>query len=218
MNKTDTVIVRPRREGDPEADLTTFLVLHRAMRGEVRRLADLTAGQGDTPFPAEREAAIQSLLTPLTDEIHAHHAKEDRILWPVVAASAGAAIDLLPLSEEHAAIDPCLERIRAGRGRERAEALAALRDLLDEHIVEEENVLFPVLRRYVSAEDFTACEKQFQKGASFAHLKFLLPFIAAYATPEELARMLKGAGFAMRILVRLFQPGHLRTQRAVYGS
>ncbi len=218
MNETDTVAVRPRSAGDPEADLTTFRILHRAMRGEVRKLAALTAGQGEAPFPPEREAAIQSLLAPLTADIHGHHAKEDQVLWRVVAASAGAAIDLLPLSEEHAEIDPCLDRVRAGRGRERAEALAELRDLLDEHIVEEEAVLFPVMLRYVSAEDFAACEKQFKKGASLSHAKFLLPFIAAYATPEELAHLLKEAGLAMRIMLRLFRPGYLRTQRAVYGS
>jgi iron-sulfur cluster repair protein YtfE (RIC family) len=218
MNDNDDVSVRPRRPGDPEADLTTFRILHRAMRGEVRRLAALTAEQGERPFPPEREAALQRLLGPLTAEIHSHHAKEDEVLWPVVAASAGAAIDLRPLSEEHAENDPCHDQIRAARGRERAEALASLRDLLDEHITEEEKVLFPVLLRYVSAEDFTACEKQFQKSASFSHLRFLLPFIADYAAPEELESTLKTGGPPMRILLWLFRPGYRRLQRAVYGS
>ncbi|GAA0968161.1 hemerythrin domain-containing protein [Actinocorallia libanotica] len=218
MDKTPVPLVRPRTEGAPEVDLTSFAIIHRAMCGEVRRLADLTAAQGDTPFPPERETALRRLLGHLATEIHGHHTKEDEVLWPVVSASAGAAVDLLPLTEDHTAIDPCLDRLRTATGRERAEALAVLRDLMEEHIAEEEAVLFPVMRRYVSVADFTACEKRFQRGAPLSHMRFVLPFIADHATPEELARMMKTAGPVMGLLVRLFRPGYDRLRRTVYGS
>ena len=218
MNKTRIPLVRPRTEGAPEVDLTSFTIIHRAMCGEVRRLAAFAAAQGGAPLPPEREKAFRRLLGHLVTEIHGHHTKEDEVLWPVVSASAGAAVDLLPLTEDHTAIDPCLDRLRTATGRERAEALAVLRDLMEEHIAEEEAVLFPVMRRYVSVADFTACEKRFQRGAPLSHMRFVLPFIADHATPEELARMMKTAGPVMGLLVRLFRPGYDRLRRTVYGS
>ncbi|ROO83653.1 hemerythrin HHE cation binding domain-containing protein [Actinocorallia herbida] len=209
--------VRPRTAGQPEADLTTFAIIHRAMRGEARRLAALTAEQGDLPFPAEREAALQRHLDHLLHEIHSHHAREDAIVWPVLVASAGAAIDLGPLTEDHAAIDPCLDRIRATRGVARATALADLRDLLDEHITEEEASVFPVLRRYVSKDDWDRCEKEIAKGP-FGQMKWVVPLIAAYSTPPELAHLLKEAGPVMRLILRLTRPSFTRLSRAVYGA
>ncbi|MEO3783158.1 hemerythrin domain-containing protein [Actinocorallia sp. B10E7] len=218
MNTTkNTVTVRPRNEGDPEPDLTLFLVIHRAMRGEVRRLAALTAEQGGAPFPPAREAALQRMLAFLSTTIRVHHTEEDTILWPVVTASAGAAVDLLPLTEDHGEIDPYLERIRTTTGRTRAEALASLRDLLDEHITEEEGDVFPVILRYVSAEDFAECQKRFQKEAALSQLRYVVPLIAHYADPAELAHLLKKAGPAMRVLLRLSRSGYEKLQREVYG-
>jgi len=214
----ENVIVRPRSKGDPEPDLTRFRLIHRSMRGEVRKLAALTAAQGDAPFPPEQEAALRRLLGFLCTEIHAHHTKEDDILWPLISASAGEVVDLLPLTRDHGQIDPYLHRIRTGTGRDRAEALASLRDLLDEHITEEEKLVFPVMLEYVSAEDFERCEKQFQKGAPLSQMKILLPWLVSYTTPEEKTHLLQEAGFVLRLMLRIFEPGYLRLQRAVYGS
>ncbi|GAB2806855.1 hypothetical protein GCM10022221_00290 [Actinocorallia aurea] len=215
-SETRPPVVRPRAAGDPEPDLTTFAIVHRAMRGEARRLAALTAEQGDVPFPAEREAALQRHLDLLLHEIHAHHDREDALVWPLITASAGAAIDLAPLTEDHAAIDPCLDRIRASRGVARSKALADLRDLLDEHITDEEASVFPVLRRYVSVADWDRCEKEIAK-APFAQMKWVVPLIASYATSEELDHLVKEAGLGMRILLRLTRPSFVRLNRAVYG-
>ncbi|GAA3235111.1 hemerythrin domain-containing protein [Actinocorallia longicatena] len=207
----------PRRAGDPEIDLTAMSVIHRAMREDVRRLAALTAAQGDRPFPAAREAALAAHLEGLAREIHSHHGKEDDVLWPVISASAGAAIDLKPLSEDHTEIDPILDRIRTGSGTARAQALAELRDLLDDHIAEEEAVLFPIMRAYVSVADFEACEKRFREGAPMSQLKWVVPWLAGAADEEESARMLKAAGLPFRILLALTRPGHLKRQRLIFG-
>ncbi len=214
----ESLHVRPRSAGDPEPDLLGMALSHRALRGETRKLAELTARQGDGSLPPRREAALRRYLKILMAEVHSHHVKEDDVLWPVIAASAGAAVDLMPLTEEHGEIDPYVERILASSGRERARLLAELADLLDEHITEEERVLFPVMRRYVSAEDFAACEKQFQKGASLGHMRFILPLFLAYATADEVARMKKSAPPPLLIMLKLFQPGYRKLMRDVYGS
>ncbi|MDX6743511.1 hemerythrin domain-containing protein [Actinocorallia sp. A-T 12471] len=207
-----------RRVGGGEPDLTIFTTIHRGMRAEVRRLADLTAAQGDAPFPPEREAALRRHLDSLLHEIHAHHASEDEIVWPVIVAAAGAAIDLAPLTDDHGAIDPCLDRVRAARGTARAKALADLRDLLDEHITEEEATVFPIVRRYLTAEQWAACEARIRKGAKPSHLRWLVPFIAASCEPADRARLLADAGAPMRLVLRLFGPSYARLLRAVYGS
>ncbi|MEO3783155.1 hemerythrin domain-containing protein [Actinocorallia sp. B10E7] len=214
----ESLIVRPRSEGDPEPDLIGMALAHRALRGEVRKLAEFTARQGGSFLPPGQEAALRRFLAFLMKEVHSHHVKEDEVLWPVIAASAGAAVDLAPLTEEHREIDPCVDRILASSGRERARALAELADLLDEHIVEEERALFPVMLRYVSAEDFAACEKKFQADTSLGHMKLVLPLMVSYATDEEWAHIKKTAGLPVRIMLRMFRPGYQKLQRAVYGS
>lgn len=214
----ETVTVRPRSEGDPEPDLTGMALAHRMLRGEVRKLAEFTARQGGSFLPPRQEAAFRRLLAVIMKEVHSHHVKEDDVLWPVIAASAGAAVDLTPLTEEHREIDPYVDRILASAGPERARALAELADLLDEHITEEERALFPIMRRYVSAEDFAACEKQFQQGAPLGHMRFILPLMVSYTTPEEWAELKKAAGLPLRIMLRLFRPGCRKLTRAAYGS
>lgn len=192
--------------------------MHRAMRAETRRLAALAAEQGDLPFPPEREAALRRHLGHLLAEVHGHHTKEDTVLWPVIAAAAGAAIDLGPLTDDHNAIEPCLAAVRDGRGVARAKALADLRDLLDEHITDEEATVFPVVRRYVTAADWKRCEQRMARGASLAQLRWTLPYLASHCAPDDLAVLTAQAGPVFRLLLRLTRPSYERLQRAVYGA
>ena len=96
MSSTTTPAVTPRRDGEPEVDLTGYRLVHRAMLADTRAVADLAdrVAGGSVVLTAARATALREYVGELCHEIHTHHDSEDRIIWPVIAASAGAAVDL----------------------------------------------------------------------------------------------------------------------------
>jgi hemerythrin-like domain-containing protein len=223
--------VTPRRPGAPEADLTGFRMIHRALRSGTRDLAEaLTAVAGGSACPPARRRAVVAFATEVLGEIASHHSREDDVLWPVIAVSAGPAVDLEPLTDDHAALHAVLVRAEdALAGFARADAdprtaaaplgrvLTEMADLLDEHIVEEEAEVFPVIRQYVSAGDFGRCERMFQQGTPPGQMLFLLPWIADQCTPAELDEVLRTAGAPLRVLLRLGQGRYTRRRDLVRG-
>ena len=232
MSSTTTPAVTPRRDGDPEVDLTAYYLVHRAMLADTRTvadLADLVAG-GTVRLGAERASALRDYVGALCREIRAHHAAEDDIVWPVVAASAGSAVDLGGLTDDHAVVDPLLGRARTaatalatapddlGAACRLAGAMTELLALLDEHIGEEERDVFPVIRRFVSVADYDAAEQRLRHGMGVSHLRWVLPWLAHHATSEEMAALLARAGLPVRVLLAASRPGFRRTRRAVFGA
>jgi iron-sulfur cluster repair protein YtfE (RIC family) len=222
--------VTPRRPGEPEADLTGFMLIHRALRSGTRDLAVAATAIGTgAPCPAGRRSAYVTFATEVLHEIHLHHTREDDVLWPVIAASAGAVVDLEPLTDDHTELHAVLSRAEqalaafaAAADGPAAAALGAvlteMADLLDEHIVEEEAEVFPVVREHVSAKDFAACEKRFQKGSSPKHLMFVLPWVIGQCTPEERVAVLADAPVPLKVLLRLGEGRWQRRRAVVLGQ
>jgi hypothetical protein len=103
--------VTPRRPGEPEADLTGFTLIHRALRSGTRDLAVAASAIGaGAPCPAARREAHVAFATEVLHEIDLHHTREDDVLWPVIAASAGAVVDLEPLTDDHTELHAVLAR------------------------------------------------------------------------------------------------------------
>ncbi|NUR87554.1 MAG: hemerythrin domain-containing protein [Nonomuraea sp.] len=199
---------------------------HRAMRGDARRLADLMGrlANGDQRADAARRAAIGSFADKLCAGIHHHHTAEDAVLWPVIVRSAGDAVDLSELTDDHAQLDPLLEEIRRAAAVLKndpsaavrlATGLAALADLLDEHIEEEERLIFPIIEKYVSEEDWELVEQAVRKGGDIA---FDLPRIGQYATEPELGELRRLAGPLLSLVLVLLRPGHRRRQQLIFGT
>ncbi|MEU9891040.1 hemerythrin domain-containing protein [Sphaerisporangium sp. NPDC051011] len=206
-------------------DLTGIRIIHRAMRGDVHRLLtlakDLDAGRQQAD--ATRAAAIALFTDDLCAMIHHHHTREDKALWPVIERSAGAAVDLTDLSDDHAELDPLLDRGRlaarafaSGRGgaSEFEAAVRTLSEHLDEHIEEEELRIFPIIEQYVSAADWKALEKSLRS----ENVRFELAWVDQYANPDEMAHIRKITGPILGLLLTLSRPGHRRRQRLVFGN
>ena len=223
--------VRPRRDGDPVADILGIRLAHRAMRADLHRLTALArdVAAGRVPRTPGRAAAIAGYVALTCDSIHHHHESEDDLLWPVLAASAGSHVDLAELSDDHAALDPKLDRIRAAAralaarpgsedaAGELARGLAELRDLLDEHIEEEEKAIFPVIERYVSVRDWKAVEKGVRSSGT-TPTWFELPRAVDQARPEELAELRRLAGPVLVVVLAMMRRRYRRLERAVFGA
>ncbi|WP_248964743.1 hemerythrin domain-containing protein [Sphaerisporangium perillae] len=207
-------------------DVLGIRIAHRAMRGDVRRLAVTMAevAGGRQPCDQARAAAIAGFVTKLCESIHHHHTTEDTVMWPVLERSAGAEVDLSDLTDDHAELDPLLNEVHTAavafmtdrsQAHRLAAVLATLADLLDGHIEEEERTLFPIIEKYVSTADWLTVETAARKGSSIG---FELPRIGQYATPEELAELRKLASPILYLMLTLMRGPHRRRQRLIFGS
>jgi len=223
------IALRARTTAEPEPDLTHLVLIHQAIRGDLWRLTaslDSIAGRGVAPTQAR---AICRYTKALLAEIRTHHDCEDDILWPVAAAAAWQAIDTGPLTDDHETIAAVLARVglaltafraEAGRpatlGELRASA-AQLRDMVDEHMADEEQQIFPVMRRYLRAETYQWCERQILCKATLAGPGFTTPWLARYSQPDELRRLLAGGGWPVRLLLAATRPGYALLERRAFG-
>ena len=205
---------------------TGLFLAHRAMLRDLDRMGDLTKGLAESrkQLDRKRATAIADYLDDLCESIHHHHSAEDDVLWPVLEASAGAHVDLTELSDDHSVLDPKLHRVRAGAGALRADGvvtaalaadLADIRDTLHEHIADEEKTIIPLIRRYVSQQDWDSVEAQIRKRG--AKMSFEVPRILAVTTEAELAEIKAEGGLPVAIMLKVLPPAFRRRERRVFG-
>jgi hemerythrin-like domain-containing protein len=228
MQPTRLVNVTARRPGDPEPDLLGISLAHRAMVTDVGRAATLTSAfaDGGMTCTPRRARAVARYVNLLCDSVHHHHTTEDQILWPVIEASAGGSVDLTELTEDHAALDPRLDRLRALAAgfrlnvgdKESAAPLAAglteLHGLLHEHIADEEREIFPVIRQYVSVDDWAAVEKAAQRSG---RMSFDGPRTVAVMTEQERVALSETVSPMLLALITVLSVRHRRFDRRVFG-
>lgn len=208
-------------------DVLGMAIAHRVMLRDLDRTTGLAMAiaDGGVPITRRRVRALARYLELMGESIHHHHHAEDDILWPVIEARAGAHIDLAPLTEDHEALGPRLEGLGVAVRQFRAEPtrrtaavvatrLVEMRNLLREHIAEEERDTFPVIRRYLSAADWRDVEARIRR---CARMSFELPRIAAAVTPAELATLKAEAGPMISVVLAVVGPRYRRLERAVWG-
>jgi hypothetical protein len=206
METAPRLTLTARKPGEPEPDLTSIVVIHRAILGDLGRLAarceEITARE----LPPVKSRATCRYAAALLDEVRAHCENEESILWPLIAATAGQAVDLTLLTDDHPAIAV------AARGARHALAVTAaegepgmladagafarqLRCLLDEHFADEQDQIFPTARRYLPAVAYRWYEKQVKRAAGRPGLWFTAPWLARHARPDELSRLAVARGW-----------------------
>ncbi|OBC09584.1 hypothetical protein A5784_05490 [Mycobacterium sp. 852013-50091_SCH5140682] len=223
-----TVTVEPRHAGDPAPDLLGITLAHRAMLADLVRLTELAMAVRDRDVICTpgRARAISRYVEMLCDSIHHHHSTEDTVLWPVIQASVGSHLDLSELTDDHAALDPRLDQLRARAAAFRlsmgdrrvaglmAIELAELSTLLTDHINDEEMEVFPLISEHVSVGDWTAVETAARAGA---RMSFDGPRSLAVMTDDERTQFAHHAGVGLRMLLAVMRVRHRRLERAVFG-
>ncbi|WP_029370815.1 hemerythrin domain-containing protein [Mycobacterium sp. UM_WWY] len=223
-----TVTVEPRRAGDPTPDLLGITLAHRAMLADLTRLTELALAVRDRDVICTpgRARAISRYVEMLCDSIHHHHSTEDTVLWPVIQASVGSHLDLSELTDDHAALDPRLDQLRARAAAFRlsmgdrrvaglmAIELAELSTLLTDHINDEEMEVFPLISEHVSVADWTAVQAAARDGA---RMSFDGPRSLAVMTADERTEFAQHAGIGLRMLLAVLRVRHRRLERAVFG-
>jgi putative ABC transport system ATP-binding protein len=223
MTTAPPFALRTRTAEEAEPDLTSIVVIHRAIRQDLRRLAACLGQIAASGAPGSRSHAIWRYTAALLAQIQIHHQNEDEILWPVLAATAGQAVDLAPLTDDHQAIRAAADRasqalasFRAAPGTvaELHTSVRQLRDMLDEHITDEEQQILAAMRRYLPADSYRWCEQQMR----LPGLRFTAPWLARHAQPEELNRLLAAGGWPARIMLAAARPRYARLERQAFGT
>lgn len=209
-------------------DLLGMKIAHRVMLRDLDRTTGvmMAMADGGVPITRRRVRAVVRYLGLMGESIHHHHRAEDDILWPVIEERAGSHIDLAPLTGDHQALDPKLDGLRVAVGlfgtepSQRTAAVVAarlveMRNMLMEHIAEEERDTFPVIARYLSVADWRDVENRIRKAG--ARMSFELPRIAAAVTPAELNRLKEDAGPVIDVMLVLVRPRYRRMAKAIWG-
>lgn len=208
-------------------DILGMAIAHRVMLRDLDRTTGIAMAMADggVSMSRPRVRALVRYLGLLGESIHHHHRAEDDILWPVIEKRAGSHIDLTPLTEDHEALDPKLDSLGvavahfAAEPTQRTAAVVAsrlmdMRLMLHEHIAEEERDTFPVIRRYLSVDDWKDVETRIRK---CARMSFELPRIAATVTPAEFATLKAQAGPMINVILALVRPRYRRMEKAIWG-
>jgi iron-sulfur cluster repair protein YtfE (RIC family) len=204
-----------------------MVVTHRAMCRDLARLATLVTDMADPGQPPARVQAICHYTAALFAEIHAHHHGQNEILWPVIAATAGQSVDLAPLTDDHHAIEAATVQaghVLASRAAEPGihtpalpALVATLRDMLDDHIADEQAQLFPAMRRYLPAQAWRWCEQQIMRAAVPPGMRFTMPWLARHAADGELRALLAAGGWQARVALAVCGPGYSRLERRAFA-
>jgi iron-sulfur cluster repair protein YtfE (RIC family) len=220
-------VLTPRASGEPEPDLTSLVLTHRAIGQDLDRLAAGVADLGSAGSASGREWAIRDYAAALLAQITAHQRDEDEIFWPVIAAAAGQAVDLIPLTDDHQAIEAAVGRVSRALGlpresqpalREVLAALGELREMVAEHMADEERHVLPVMHRYLRAQTGRWCQRQACRTASPRALRFRMPWLARYSRSAEMTSVLAAAGWRARIALVAGRPVYARLERRAFGS
>jgi hemerythrin-like domain-containing protein len=227
MTTAPPFALRARTAEEPEPDLTSIVVIHRAIRQDLARLAACLGQVAAHGAPRSRSHAIWRYTAALLAEIRTHHQNEDEILWPVLAATTGQAVDLTPLTDDHQAIRAAADRasqaLASFRGApatlaELHASVSQPHDLLDEHIADEEQQILAAMRRYLPADVYRWCEQQTRRKAALPGLRFTAPWLARHAEPGELNRPLAAGGWPARIVLAATRPRYARLERQAFGT
>lgn len=181
-------------------DLHLFYVIHRSMRTDSRRFAQVL----ETVDPADRELldGLSRWYDGFKSAVIAHHRVEDEAFWPALRARdkefAATQVSLVDdhhhLDQALVAVATALETMRESVGRPRwgsaqADAVSAVNrlvDLLDSHIEDEEANALPRLAAKLTVEEYAQAQAKAHKLGRLRDLSFAVPWLIDHMTDDEL--------------------------------
>lgn len=222
-----------------ESDLLPLRLTHRLARRDTERLTRAADGlaSGTTRFDEKRALAFGECVERVCDEIARHHDGEDELIFPLVEAHAGAAVDLADLAADHVALHSLLGEVRRGarsvvaalmlrpaavatatdfsRMRDLTAHLAELAEMLEEHRADSERVVLAVLTTHVPRAEWRRMQRvgRVRRTEPWAPG----PRLLSVATPDEAAAIRARPGRAAVVAMRLAGARLRRRERLVYG-
>jgi len=210
-------------------DLRNMYLAHHAFRRDLERF-EVAVRQ----TPVGETATWQALADRwalFAGVLHHHHTIEDEAIWPPLlrdlTGDREASALLHDMESQHDLIDPCLaacaEAFAAMTGHPCADHRNALdvqvttaRQLLADHLRQEETSALPLLQRVMAAEDWAAAEEFAGVGVSLRQVISLVPWVLQGLTPAVRAREVQASPLVFRLVLRLFGARFERKERRAF--
>lgn len=145
-----------------------------------------------------------------------HHESEDADLWPLLrAASPELDEPLGRLSDEHVRLESALDHLAEQRS---SGAAVAVRDLVLEHLTHEEPILFPALRRDLSADAWEAFSTRTVASSPQQGAHFFVGLFHAVASPAEVELVLRHLPAEVKGLLPTMRAQADETLRLLQGA
>lgn len=197
---------------DNLTDVHDMVVVHRAFRRELTLAPALV--RAVAPGDVARAAVIGDHIRLSLTGLHLHHTGEDVLLWPKLLDRAAPSADLIHRMEaQHHRVEGLVERLPDALGRWQAEArpaageeLAAtieeLKEVLIEHLDDEELHILPLAARHLTPTEWAELGEHGTSEMDKADLPILFGMVLEDATPQERTMMLGALPLLIRLLLQ----------------
>jgi hemerythrin-like domain-containing protein len=211
-------------------DLTAFTVIHRVMRADGRRFADIVAAL-DEAERVQRVPRLARWWTGYQDELHDHHVIEDEFFYPALVErvpTAARHIERIDVDHEHlgdliARITDVFVRLGDPAAPFRATHAEAVRltdglaSLLEAHLGFEDEDVVPLFAEHFTGAEYEALEKQAMKRPSLRRAAFTVPWVLAGASDAEREHLLATAPGILKLLWYVSRGRYRRLADEVFG-
>lgn len=222
---TDTVShptsTAPDRTG--RADTTDFAAVHTCLRRGGRALAIAVRDVYTTD--RTRIDALQKYWRGYSREILLHHTVEDEIFYAALAERSSAArAHLARISADHHLLDELMAHTQQAMTSLSANTLEAamLLDQLDgtmqRHLDFEDAMLVPLFAEHFTSDEYATLTARAMKSASVRAAAFSVPFLATFASPEQVRHLFGDAPLPVRLLLTLTRRSHANLTATALGS
>jgi iron-sulfur cluster repair protein YtfE (RIC family) len=222
-----------RRSDEPVVDLTTHVVVHRALRIDLTRLAVVAQGLPEHGCWPTRASALLEYLTGIGHYLHTHQRVARDVLAPLLVSMGAEASSLPAPQPADGRVDSLVRRAselltaltgpasQAESTRSSTEALTEALEMLLEDVelivAVEEHTVFPLVLRHLNQESFCWVEAQCHRSLKPQLLPFIVPWVVSHATESERALMTEQASLPMRAILKTFECGFLDMQELAFG-
>ena len=194
-------------------DLRLFLLMHRAIRGDLARLPRAVATL--VPGDLARIEAIGQWLGFIERSIEHHHRGEDTWVYPRLSERDPSFVpEHHALERDHQALDPALAAVRtalaalaeSARFERDRDALVAQLDALEvdmrRHLDAEEDAVIPRMKKHVRHAEIAEFEREGARNTSVRDLARVLPWVLSFADARELAQVDAMLPWPVKLLYR----------------
>lgn len=187
-------------------DLTLVNLIHQALRADAARLAAAVSAL-DPGDQRGRLPGIRAFFGHYRAQLATHHAHEDELFFPALAAIVGAdRMHLDALAGQHEALDAALQTACDGLAAladpagnftadraSAAGALSAMADLIAAHLSLEEQTALPLTESEMPAAEYKKLETRARKTTPRSQAQFMIPWVIAHATPDQQKALYRSA-------------------------
>jgi hemerythrin-like domain-containing protein len=201
-------------------DMHDMVVVHRVFRRELSLIPDLllSTPAGDV----ERASIVVGHARLILSGLHLHHTSEDDLLWPLLVQRSGPSTELVErMQAQHAEVDQGLDRletvlarweteVRPAVAREAARVMNQLRQIVVEHLDDEEEHILPVAEASITPQEWASVGKAGVAKMTRAELPLMFGALLEDASEAERRQMLKSLPVPIRCLMRTWGSVHYR--------